>query len=83
MSSLVKQLEARAIDAHRAGVRWRQFLAEHGGAMAAAEPISLQRFHRLTGRLLALVVSGDLDGFRPIDVGPAWGGSPWEADAEN
>ena len=70
-----KHLEAAALDAHRRGLTWGQFHAEHGDAVAKAEPINRQRFRRLTDRLLHLLVAGDMDGMTPVGDD-----APWERD---
>jgi hypothetical protein len=70
-------LERLALDAHRDGWTWHQFWREHGEAMRKAEPVNRARYHKMTDRLLCLLVSGDVDGHEPIgpDAEP-----PWEHD---
>ncbi|MGA2069371.1 MAG: hypothetical protein ABSG86_30755 [Thermoguttaceae bacterium] len=70
-----RALEAAAQAAHAAGKTWAEFWQQHGADVAVAEPWDRRRYHRLVGRLLALVVSGDTDGQEP--VGDTM---PWEAD---
>ena len=76
MTTNAERLEKAAIDAHAAGVGWSRFWTEHAHAIQAAEPDPVRRC-RLVGRLMALLVSGDTEGQRPVgDVDDA----PWERD---
>ena len=48
-----------------------------GAAVCQAEPYHRGRYRRLVGRLLSLVVAGDVDGQEPIGDDAAM---PWEID---
>lgn len=74
MVNMTKQLERRAVEAHRRGESWAIFWGRHGDDVRAVEPYNRGRFRRLVDRLLALVVSGDTDGQQPIgdDDAMAW-----------
>ena len=50
----VERLERAAKAAHRRGVGWSAFEAEHRAEIAAAEPWNLARWRRLTARLREL-----------------------------
>jgi hypothetical protein len=81
--SNTEALERAALDAHRRGAGWSQFMAANGAAISTAEPWNVARYHRLTSKLLGLVVSGNLDGHLPIAIGELWGQpEPW-ADLES
>jgi hypothetical protein len=76
----IRALEAAALDAYAAGKTWAEFWQPHGADVAAAEPWDRRRYHRLVGRLLALVVAGNSDGAEP--PGDGWPRPcPWELDA--
>lgn len=71
-----RQLEQSAIDAHKRGETWNQFWPSVCDDVARLEPYNIARYRRLCRRLLALVVSGDIDGQEPVgDTIP-----PWERD---
>jgi hypothetical protein len=72
-----KQLERRAVAAHRAGDTWNQFWERHGAEVCAAEPHNHQRFGRLVRCLLPLVASGDTDGMTAVGDD---GTIAWEID---
>ena len=78
----LKALERAAILAHARSVRWSEFWPTVAADVAQAEPWDQVAYHRLVGRLLALVVAGDSDGAEP--VGDGWPRPcPWElADVE-
>jgi len=70
-------LEQAALAAHRSGQRWADFWPTVAFDVRRAEPINVQRYHRLVRRLLALVTAGDVDGLTAIgDAEP----TPWEVD---
>lgn len=77
MVNMTKQLERRAVEAHRRGEQWAVFWEQHGDDVRAVEPWNRGRFHCLVDRLLALVVSGDTDGQQPIGDDDAMS---WELD---
>jgi len=52
-------LERAAIDAHAAGMTWRDFWQTVASDVVAAEPHDVRRFHRLVPRLTALMAAGD------------------------
>ena len=72
-----KELESAAIDAHRRGIGWGEFWRRHGADARAAEPHNARRYQKLVGRLLALVVSGNLNGDRAVGDDDQ---APWETD---
>jgi len=76
----VKALERQAVRAHAAGLRWSEFWPTVAAQVAQVEPHDRRRYHRLVGRLLALLVSGDTNGAEP--AGDGWPRPcPWELDA--
>jgi hypothetical protein len=68
----IKALERSALDAHRRGLPWSSFWLHNAVAIREAGD------SRLIARLLALVVSGDLDGQEP-----AGDAMPWQIDDES
>ncbi len=75
MSKEERALERAALDAHRRGDTWATFWASHAEQVRAVEPYDRDAYRRLVSRLLALVVSGDLDGQEP-----AGDAMPWTVD---
>jgi hypothetical protein len=80
MQPLTRQeLEHAAVEGHAAGDTWDAYWRRYGPHVIALEPHDRRRFHRLVGRLTALVAAGDLDGVVP--VGDGWPRPcPWELD---
>lgn len=73
-TTAIQDLERAALAAHRLGVDWATFWADHAEQARQAEPYNCRRFHRLMRQLLTLLVSGDMDGHQPVgnDLEP-WG----------
>ena len=76
MTATTQNLERRAIAAHRDGVGWDAFWAEHAAEVREAEPFNVQRFHRLHGRLLHLLSTGEASGQFGVGDPDA---APWAA----
>ena len=68
-----KQLERAALDAHRRGESWQQFMQTHHDSMRACESSDVQRYRALCGRLLHCLATGERSGMEPPNVE-----SPWE-----
>jgi hypothetical protein len=74
-----QELERAAVDAHRRGLPWSQFWPTVAADVIRVEPYDRNRYHKLVGRLVALVAAGDVDGAEPADDG--WPRPmPWELD---
>ena len=63
----VRELEHAAKAAFARGDNWHDFVTDMGPSIRAAAPVG-REYRRLTDTLLALVVSGNDAGHRPIDV---------------
>lgn len=70
----IKKLEQAALDAHKAGLGWKDFWQQHGKEVIKAEPFNRVKSRRLVNRLLALVTSGDTCGMSTISP------TQWESD---
>ena len=70
-----RQLEHAALAAHAAGTAWGDYWQEHQDAIREVQPHDRLAYRRLVRRLLALLVSGDVDGMEP--VAPAYRRGCW------